>query len=120
MSKTILVVDDSSMMRMTISKALESAGYNVLVANDGYIGLTKLDETQVDLIISDLNMPNINGLEFIEKCKQKPQYKFVPIVMLTTESQSEMIEKGRKLGIKAWIVKPFDPEKLIKAVTMLA
>lgn len=117
--KNVLIVDDSSMMRMTISRALESAGYNPIVANDGYVGLSQLDKYSIDLIISDLNMPNINGLEFVEKCKQKPNYKYVPIIMLTTESQTAKIEEGRRLGIKAWMVKPFDPEKLINAIKML-
>jgi two-component system chemotaxis response regulator CheY len=120
MSKVILVVDDSSMMRMTVGRALREAGYDVLEAEDGEKALEQLNNSgKVNLIISDVNMPKMDGITFVQNVKEIPQYKFIPIIMLTTESQQELIEKGKKAGVRAWMVKPFDKQQLLGAIEKL-
>lgn len=119
MQKTIMVVDDSESLRQVVSIALGGAGYRVLEARDGVDGLAKLDGEKIHLIISDVNMPNMNGIDFVKQLKLLAKYKFTPVIMLTTESQQYLIEEGRKAGAKAWMVKPFRPEQMLEAVNKL-
>lgn len=114
--KTILVVDDAKTMRSLAQFALTKAGYKVLEGGDGLEGLKVLGANQVDLIISDVNMPNLNGLEMVQQVKANESWKNIPIFMLTTESSEEVSLKGKALGVKAWIVKPFNPDSLLAAV----
>ncbi len=120
MAKTILIVDDSTSLRTVVRIALERAGYIVLEAGDGKQALAALEKAgKVNLIISDVNMPNMNGIELLSQVKQHARHKFVPVIMLTTENQNEKKEQGRAGGAKAWICKPFDPPQLIDAVSKL-
>lgn len=116
MSKTILTVDDSASVRQMIGFTLREAGYNVLEAVDGNDALTKLTGT-VHLIISDLNMPGMNGIELIRRVRATEGYKYVPILMLTTESQPAVKQEGKAAGATGWIVKPFQPAKLLEVVS---
>jgi two-component system chemotaxis response regulator CheY len=109
--KTILIVDDSSMIRSVASKAAESVGLNVVTANDGHEGLAKAKQYKFDLIFSDINMPQMGGLEMVEKIREVDGCQFIPIVMLTTETKDDLKTKGKALGVKAWMVKPFNKEK---------
>ena len=120
MSKTILVVDDSASVRQVVSIALRSAGHEVVEAVDGRDALSKLDGRKIQLVVSDVNMPNMNGIEFVKAMKDKPAYKFTPVLMLTTESGDAMKAEGKAAGVKAWLVKPFKPDVLLSAVTKLA
>ena len=119
MSKTILIVDDSASLRQVVNIALSSAGYEVIEACDGVDALTKLDGRKIHLIISDVNMPNMDGITLVKEIKQKPDYKFTPIIMLTTESQDDMKAKGQAAGARAWVVKPFQPAQMLTAVSKL-
>ena len=119
MSKTIMIVDDSSSLRQVVKIALSGAGYNVIEGCDGKDALAKLDGQKINLIISDVNMPNMDGIEFVKEVKKLPSYKFTPIIMLTTESEQESIEKGKAAGAKAWLVKPFKPAQMLDAVSKL-
>ena len=119
MQKTIMVVDDSESLRQVVSIALEGAGYRVIEAKDGLDGLAQLTGDKVHLVISDVNMPNMNGIDFVKQLKTLPKYKFTPVIMLTTESQQYLMEEGRKAGAKAWMVKPFRPEQMLEAVSKL-
>jgi two-component system chemotaxis response regulator CheY len=120
MAKTILIVDDSSSLRTVVKMALTRAGYEVLEAGDGVEGLAQLDKTpKVHLIVSDVNMPNMDGITFVTQVKQHPRHKFTPVIMLTTEGQDAKKEQGRAAGAKAWIVKPFNPPQLLDAVAKL-
>ncbi len=119
MAKTIMIVDDSASMRQVVAIALKGAGYDVLEGRDGADALTKLTGQKVHLIISDVNMPNMDGITFLKQVKQMPAYKFTPIIMLTTESAAEKKAEGQAAGAKAWMVKPFKPEMLLGAVQKL-
>jgi len=119
MSKTILIVDDSDSLREVVGIALKNAGYNVIEGADGQQGLNQLDGKKIHLIISDVNMPNMNGIEMVKKVKEMAEYKFTPIIMLTTESGDDLKEQGRSAGVKAWMVKPFKPEQMLDAVSKL-
>ncbi|WP_101758288.1 response regulator [Oceanicoccus sp. KOV_DT_Chl] len=119
MSKTILVVDDSASVRQVVGIALKGAGYTVIEACDGKDALSKLNGTKVHLIISDVNMPNMDGITMVTEVKKLAEYKFTPIIMLTTEGADEKKKQGQAAGAKAWIVKPFQPEQMLKAVSML-
>ena len=116
MGKTVLVVDDSSAMRALLGVSLRSAGFEVLEARDGRDALDKVAGVPVDLIVSDCIMPIMDGISFVRELKRDPALQKVPIIMLTTESQGALIQEGRALGVQAWIVKPFKPEKFIEAV----
>lgn len=120
MSKTILIVDDSSSLRQVVNLTLSRAGYQVLEACDGEEALRQLDGRKINLIVSDVNMPRMDGITFLTRVKQLARYRFTPVVMLTTEGQSEKKEQGRAAGAKAWIVKPFSPGVLLDAVAKLA
>ncbi len=117
--KRILVVDDSTSFRNVVGLALVREGYEVVQACDGVDALGKLDGNKFDLIISDVNMPNMDGISFVSKAKEDPKYRFTPVCMLTTESGEDMKERGRAAGAKAWVVKPFEPPVLINAVSKL-
>lgn len=119
MAKTILIVDDSASLRQVVSIALQGAGYDVLEAVDGQDGLAKLDGRKIHLIISDVNMPNMDGLTFLREAKKLPAYKFTPVIMLTTESHESKKQEGQQSGAKAWVVKPFKPEQMLAAVAKL-
>lgn len=116
MSKRILAVDDSKTMRDMVSFTLKGAGYEVLVADDGVNALSALDGENVDLIITDVNMPNMNGIELVQKLRGDPRFRATPILILTTESDDGLKQQGRAAGATGWIVKPFVPEKLLKVV----
>ena len=116
MSKTILTVDDSVSIRQMVSFTLKNAGYDVVEAVDGRDGITKLDGRQVHMVITDLNMPNLDGIGMIKQVRTMPAYKFIPIVMLTTESQDSKKQEGKAAGATGWIVKPFNPEQLVAVV----
>jgi two-component system chemotaxis response regulator CheY len=116
MGKSVLVVDDSSAMRALLGVELRHAGFTVTEARDGRDALDKLAGGQVDLIVSDCIMPVMDGISFVRAVKLRPELQNIPIIMLTTESQGAQIQEGRALGVQAWIVKPFKPEKFIEAV----
>ena len=118
MSKTIMTVDDSASVRQMVSLTLKDAGYSVIEACAGKDALAKLSGP-VDMIVTDLNMPNMDGIEFIRNVRAKAQYKFVPIVMLTTESQADKKEQGKAAGATGWIVKPFKPDQLLAVARKL-
>lgn len=119
MAKTILVVDDSASLRQVVSIALKGAGYDVIEACDGKDALAKLNGVKIHLIICDVNMPNMDGITFVKEAKKLPNYKFTPVIMLTTESQEGKKAEGQAAGAKAWVVKPFQPEQMLVAVSKL-
>jgi two-component system chemotaxis response regulator CheY len=119
MAKTVLIVDDSASLRQVVNIALKGAGYNVIEACDGKDALSKLNGEKIHLIISDVNMPNMDGITFVKEAKKLPNYKFTPIIMLTTESQEEKKKEGQAAGAKAWVVKPFQPAQMLSAVSKL-
>ena len=119
MAKTILVIDDSASLRQVVKMALTGAGYSVIEAGDGKAALALLDGRTINMAICDVNMPVMNGIEFVKAAKQLAAYKFMPILMLTTESQEEKKEQGKAAGAKAWMVKPFSPTQLVNAVSKL-
>ena len=116
MVKTFLVVDDSASIRQLITFAVQDAGYDVLLAENGKDALAKLSGTKVDMVITDLNMPDMDGIELITQLRGMPDYKFVPIVMLTSEAQEGKKKEGKAAGASGWIVKPFSPEQLLNVV----
>lgn len=117
--KKILTVDDSASVRQMVGFTLKSAGYDVTEAVDGKDGLEKAGKGKFDMIITDLNMPNLDGLGLIAALRKLPGYSFVPILMLTTESQAEKKDAGRKAGATGWIVKPFNAEQLTAVLQKL-
>ncbi len=119
MAKTILIVDDSASFRQVVSLALSGAGYDVIQACDGKDALGKLDGRKLNLIVSDVNMPVMDGLSFVRAAKQLPAYKFTPIIMLTTEAGEDKKAEGKAAGVRAWVVKPFQPPVLLDAVSKL-
>jgi two-component system chemotaxis response regulator CheY len=119
MAKTIMIVDDSASMRHVVGIALRGAGYEVLEGRDGKDALGKLTGQKVHLIISDVNMPVMDGISFLKAVKQLPAYRFTPIIMLTTESEEARKREGQAAGARAWVVKPFQPERLLGAVQKL-
>ena len=116
MSKTVLAVDDSRTMRDMVTHTLQGAGFKVLTAEDGKEAIRALGSSSVDLIITDLNMPEMDGFGLIEQVRASAQHKYLPILMLTTESDQQKKERGKAMGATGWIVKPFNPEKLIQIV----
>ena len=119
MGKMIMVVDDSASLRQVVSIALKGAGYDVIEASDGKDALSKLKGTKINLVISDVNMPNMDGITFVKELKKLPEYKFTPVIMLTTESQESKKQEGQAAGAKAWMVKPFTPNQMLAAVSKL-
>lgn len=117
--KTILAADDSASMREMIQFTLKNAGYNVIQAADGREALDKVGASAPDMLITDLNMPNMDGLELIRQVRALPQCRYIPIVMLTTESQDDKKQAGRAAGASGWIVKPFRSEQLVMVAKKL-
>lgn len=116
MKKKVLTVDDSRTMRDMVTFTLKGAGYDVLEAGDGQQALTVIAANKVDLVITDLNMPVMDGLTLIKRLRAAPTHRTLPILMLTTESDEKKKAEGRTAGATGWIVKPFNPEKLISVV----
>jgi two-component system chemotaxis response regulator CheY len=116
MAKTVLSVDDSGSIRQMVSFTLKSAGYEVIEAIDGQDGLDKAKAKTVDLVLTDQNMPRMDGLTLIKTLRSMPAYRSVPILMLTTESGDAMKAQGKAAGATGWLVKPFDPSKLLEVV----
>lgn len=116
MTKKILAVDDSRTMRQMVVNTLQNAGFEAHEAEDGEAGLKLFGDHAFDLIITDLNIPKMDGLELIQKVRQGTHRPFVPILMLTTEANTQQKERGRAVGATGWIVKPFNPDKLIEIV----
>jgi len=119
MAKTVMIVDDSASLRQVVSIALKGAGYEVVEACDGKDALGKLNGKKLHLIISDVNMPNMDGIAFLKAAKQLPEYKFTPVIMLTTEAAADKKAEGQAAGAKAWVVKPFQPAQMLAAVAKL-
>ena len=119
MAKTIMIIDDSASLRQVVSIALKGAGYDVIEAVDGKDALSKLTGGKINLMICDVNMPNMDGITFVKELKQNAQYKFTPVIMLTTESQEAKKMEGQAAGAKAWVVKPFQPQQMLGAVAKL-
>ena len=116
MAKTVLTVDDSASIRQMVSFTLKSAGYEVVEAVDGMDGLEKAKGKSFNLVLTDQNMPRMDGLSLIKSLRGMPGYRTVPILMLTTEWSDTMKSQGRAAGATGWLVKPFDPQKLIEVV----
>ena len=116
MAKTILTVDDSASIRQMLAFTLKGAGYEVVEAIDGEDGLKKANSLSVSLVLTDQNMPNMDGLTLIRSLRAMPRYKTVPILMLTTESGETLKAQGRAAGATGWLVKPVDPQKLLEVV----
>jgi two-component system, chemotaxis family, chemotaxis protein CheY len=119
MSKTVMIVDDSGSFRTVVKLALQKAGYETVEAVDGKDAVGKLDGRKLNLIVCDVNMPNMDGLTFLKHLKTTGSYKFTPVIMLTTESQESKKNEGRAAGARAWITKPFQPSQLVEAVNKL-
>lgn len=116
MAKTILTVDDSSSVRQMVGFTLREAGYDVIEAVDGKDALNKMNGKSINLVITDLNMPNMDGIELIKNIRKSPAFKFIPILMLTTESQENKKMEGKQAGATGWIVKPFKQEQLLAVI----
>jgi two-component system chemotaxis response regulator CheY len=120
MGKLVLVVDDSAAVRQQVGMALGQAGFEVVEAGDGKQGVTAVDQNpQIAMVISDVNMPNMNGLEMVAELKKNPAYKALPIIMLTTEGQPALIKQAKEAGAVGWIVKPFNASQLVATVKKL-
>ena len=113
---TILTVDDTASMRQMISFTLNSVGHEVLQASDGDEALKIIQGKKVDLVIADVNMPNMDGITLVKYLRELAEFKFTPILMLTTESQENKRQQGKNAGATGWIVKPFNPEQLLNVV----
>jgi two-component system chemotaxis response regulator CheY len=116
MTHCILTVDDSSTMRQMISFTLRGASFEVLEAGDGVEALEVAKGKKLSLIITDVNMPRMDGITLVQRLRALPEFKFTPILVLTTESDASMKQKGKEAGATGWIVKPFSPEKLMDVV----
>jgi two-component system chemotaxis response regulator CheY len=119
MNKRIMTVDDSATVREMLKGTLEDAGYNVVVATDGKEALTMLGSEKIDMLVTDLNMPNLDGIGLIKEVRKLPGHRFIPIIMLTTESQEDKKREGKAAGASGWVVKPFKPEQLLAVVRMV-
>lgn len=115
-NKKILAVDDSASIRKSISFVLSQENYEVIEAVDGIDGLSKAKSEKIDLFITDINMPNMDGIQLIKELRAIPEYKFTPIIALTTENQDSKMQEGKQAGATGWIVKPFTSEKLISII----
>jgi len=116
MAKVIMTADDSASVRQMVGFTLKGAGYDIVEAVDGQDALGKLNGTSVNMLLTDLNMPNMDGIELIKQARSNPKYKFMPIIMLTTESQASKKQEGKAAGATGWIVKPFNPGQLLATV----
>ena len=121
MAKTVLIIDDSSSLRALVKLALTRAGYAVIEASDGKDALAQLDKAaKVHMIVSDVNMPGMDGITFVREAKRHPRHKFIPVIMLTTEDESAKMQQAKAAGARAWLIKPFNPPELLDAVAQLA
>ena len=116
MSKIIMTADDSASVRQMVSFTLKQAGYDVIEAVDGQDALNKISDSTVDLLLTDLNMPNMDGIELTRQVRALSEYRFLPIILLTTESQAEKKQEGKAAGATGWIVKPFKPDQLVGVI----
>lgn len=119
MGKRVMTVDDSATVRQVLKMTLSKAGYDVVEAIDGADALNKLSADSVDMLVTDLNMPNVDGIDLIQQVRRKPGNRFMPIIMLTTVSQPEMKTAGKAAGASGWITKPFNPDQLLAVVRMV-
>ncbi len=118
--KKVLVVDDSETIRLQVGRALETAGFSVVQASDGVEGLERAEENELNLLLLDINMPRMGGLEMLEQLRQRPRMKNVPVLVLTTEAQQTLIARARQAGASGWIMKPVKMELLVDTVAKLA
>lgn len=118
--KKVLVVDDSETIRQQVAGALERAGFSVVEAADGMDGLERAEQNELCMVILDVNMPRLSGLEMLERLRENPKHKSLPVLMLTTEVQQSMIERAKKAGARGWMIKPVKMDQLVSAVTKLA
>lgn len=118
--KKVLVVDDSETIRQQVASALERAGFSVVEASDGMDGLERAEQNELCMVILDVNMPRLSGLEMLERLRENPKHKSLPVLMLTTEVQQSMIERAKKAGARGWMIKPVKMDQLVSAVTKLA
>ncbi|GAB1535571.1 response regulator [Geovibrio sp. ADMFC3] len=116
MGKVILSVDDSASIRQMVKFTLTKEGYEVIEASDGADALSKISGKKIDMVVTDLNMPNMDGITLIKELRKQAAFKFIPIIMLTTESQDSKKQEGKSAGATGWIVKPFKPEQLLGVV----
>jgi two-component system, chemotaxis family, chemotaxis protein CheY len=122
MKKNILIVDDSPTLRASVNFVLSGSGYNILQADNGETGLQKLEESRkkgerIHLVISDINMPKMNGLEFLRAVKEKNSlFKFIPVIILTTEREDTLKQQGKQYGAAGWMTKPFKPDLLLSVI----
>ncbi|MHB8972979.1 MAG: response regulator [Pirellulaceae bacterium] len=116
MTKTALVVDDSTSMRQMVSFTMKEAGFNVLEGANGQEALKRVEGQRVDVVVTDLNMPVMDGITLIRQLRSNPLYKFTPILMLTTESQDSKKQEGKAAGATGWIIKPFNPQQLLGVI----
>lgn len=119
MAKTIMIVDDAPSVRQIVGMALKGAGYDVVEAADGHDALSKLNNCRPNLVICDLNMPNMDGIAFLEHIRKSETHRFTPVIMLTTESAEDKKARARAAGARAWLTKPFQPSKMLDAVAKL-
>lgn len=117
--QTIMIVDDSPSFRKVLNLTLSEAGYGVVEACDGQDALSKLNGQHIHLLICDLAMPNMDGMEFLHKFRYLAAYRFTPIIVLSTDNRVEKKQEGREIGVKVWMVKPFQPERMLDAVSKL-
>ena len=118
--KVVLVVDDSETIRQQVASALERAGFSVVEAADGVDGLERASQNELCMVILDVNMPRLNGLDMLERLRENPKHQALPVLMLTTEVQQSMIERAKKAGARGWMIKPVKMDQLVSAVTKLA
>lgn len=116
MAKTIMIVDDSESWRMVAKLALTRAGYDVVEAGNGVEALDQLEHNKIHLVVCDVNMPNMDGIQFVRELKRHSAHRFLPVVMVTTEGQEEKIQQGKEAGAKAWMLKPFRAEQLLAVI----
>lgn len=114
-----MIVDDSATFRKLLDNMLREAGYEVVEASDGEEALEKISVSVVDMVITDLTMPGMNGIELVREIRKREDYRSAPIILLTTEGQKERMEEGRQAGANGWIVKPFEPEELLSVIGKL-
>jgi len=119
MSKKVMIVDDSNAIRQSLKSILQFGGYGVIEASNGMDALVKMKEHAIGLFISDINMPEMDGITLLKKIKEDKDYKHTPVIMLTTETTGDMITEGKEAGARAWMIKPFQPEQLLTAVKKL-
>jgi len=118
-SKKIMAVDDSPTVRKVLNETLSGAGYQVIEANNGQEAITKMSTDRIDLLVTDLNMPTMDGVELIRQVRKKPGNRFMPIIMLTSDTQPETKDAGKKAGASGWVTKPFRPEQLLSVIKMV-